>query len=167
MHANSQAHATNLCCVSRTVNVRSTLTTLHTGRRRQGRIIMLLAEGKEQEVYKRSLSTRKSIFNVCIPANLATLSCNIVFFFTPLRAAQSIVKDASKLALYQQNARMVPGIFRPECKRVHIVPGDYSKASLSKRKSKQQAYVILCYLLIAQHDRWYCLQRRVCLRRRP
>ncbi len=34
------------------------------GRKREGRIVMLMTEGKEQETYKRSQSTRKSIFNV-------------------------------------------------------------------------------------------------------
>ena len=84
------------------------------GRKRNGRIVMLMTEGKEQETYKRSQSTRRSIF-------------------------RAIVTHADRLQMYQHNPRLVPMRYTPQLKLVHIITNDYVNPHARKQRKGSAA----------------------------
>ncbi|XP_012284987.1 Fanconi anemia group M protein [Orussus abietinus] len=67
-----------------------------TGRKRQGHIVLLVTDGKEHQTLKAALSRRDSLNNKVLE------SSNIVS------------------SLYNENPRMVPPEFQPECYKMHI-----------------------------------------------
>ncbi|XP_060063063.1 Fanconi anemia group M protein-like [Ylistrum balloti] len=66
-----------------------------TGRKREGRIIMLVTEGKEEQIYNQSQYSKKSIH-------------------------KAILNGAKSLHFYQNNPRMVPEGWMPSCHKMHI-----------------------------------------------
>ncbi|XP_033734152.1 Fanconi anemia group M protein-like [Pecten maximus] len=66
-----------------------------TGRKREGHIIMLVTEGKEEQIYNQSQYSKKSIH-------------------------KAILNGAKSLHFYQNNPRMVPEAWIPSCHKMHI-----------------------------------------------
>ncbi|XP_076442631.1 Fanconi anemia group M protein-like [Babylonia areolata] len=66
-----------------------------TGRKRQGRIVMLMTEGKEEQIYNHSQYTKRSIH-------------------------RAILNGARTLVFYANNPRMIPAEVTPACHRMHI-----------------------------------------------
>ncbi|XP_048586442.1 uncharacterized protein LOC5503392 isoform X2 [Nematostella vectensis] len=81
-----------------------------TGRKRDGRIVVLVAEGKEEQVYKRSQSNKKSIH-------------------------KAIVKGTGSFDLYQDNPRMIPKHLTPTVFKMEMTVGSYVAKGKNKRKS--------------------------------
>ncbi|XP_052041728.1 Fanconi anemia group M protein isoform X2 [Apodemus sylvaticus] len=83
-----------------------------TGRRRQGRIVVILAEGREERTYNQSQSNKKNIY-------------------------KAISGNRQVLHLYQGSPRMVPDKINPELHKMFITPGIYEpeKARSLQRKS--------------------------------
>ena len=63
------------------------------GRKREGRVVLLVTKGAEEEDYKRSQSKKKTV-------------------------PKAILAGASKLELYHDNPRMVPDRLNPKVTRV-------------------------------------------------
>ncbi|OWF50822.1 Fanconi anemia group M protein [Mizuhopecten yessoensis] len=92
-----------------------------TGRKRQGRIVMLVTEGKEEQIYNQSQYAKKSIH-------------------------KAILNGAKSLHFYQNNPRMVPEGWMPACHKMHITvkqniqsknaPKNASKVNRDSRQSK-------------------------------
>ncbi|XP_052594569.1 Fanconi anemia group M protein isoform X2 [Peromyscus californicus insignis] len=71
-----------------------------TGRRRQGRIVVILAEGREERTYNQSQSIKKNIY-------------------------KAISGNRQLLHLYQGSPRMVPDKINPELHKMSLTPGVY------------------------------------------
>lgn len=69
-----------------------------TGRKKNGEVVMLVTEGREQQVLKDVLANKDQI-------NKKLLNSSVV-----------------KLSLYEQNPRMVPSKFQPKCEEKHMEP---------------------------------------------
>nr|KAG5712856.1 hypothetical protein BaRGS_007453 [Batillaria attramentaria] len=85
-----------------------------TGRKRQGRIVMLVTEGKEEQIYNHSQYTKRSIH-------------------------RSILNGAKSLIFYPSNPRMIPVNLTPACHRMHITVQqhqDKGKGAGKGRKSQ-------------------------------
>lgn len=84
-----------------------------TGRKREGRIIILLTEGKEEGSYKTSLSKKKNIYKI-------------------------ILNGQKHFQFYQNNPLMVPRGMRPKCHQMFItVPTDSLGDNDSKKKKEK------------------------------
>ncbi|KAH9507200.1 hypothetical protein Btru_056611 [Bulinus truncatus] len=85
-----------------------------TGRKRQGRIVMLVTEGKEEQIYNQSQYSKKAIH-------------------------KAILNAAKSLHFYPNNPRLVPASLKPQCHKMHITvsasPAASSKKNLNIRKS--------------------------------
>ncbi|KAK3741292.1 hypothetical protein QZH41_012592 [Actinostola sp. cb2023] len=81
-----------------------------TGRKRNGRIVVLVSEGKEEQVYKRSLSSKKSIH-------------------------KAIVQGSKSFELYDDNPRMIPRHLTPRVHKMEMTVGKFVGNSKRKRKS--------------------------------
>jgi len=91
-----------------------------TGRKREGRIVMLVSEGKEEQIYNSCQMNKKSIHKV-------------------------IQSTRKSLQYYQSSPRMVPRGLNPVCHRISItVPQYYAqhKAKLTSSKPAAQSLVI-------------------------
>ncbi|ELT99493.1 hypothetical protein CAPTEDRAFT_222339 [Capitella teleta] len=75
-----------------------------TGRKRRGRIVMLVTQGKEEQVYNQSLYNKKSIH-------------------------KAILNGARSLEFYQGNPRMVPSGLTPSCHRMNLQGAGQYQAS--------------------------------------
>ena len=83
-----------------------------TGRKRAGRIIVLLTEGKEEQSYKTSLAKKSSIYKI-------------------------ITNGSKNFKFYQNNPLMIPKGLKPKCHKIFIkVP---SEAVEETTKSKKDA----------------------------
>lgn len=71
-----------------------------TGRKRQGRIVVILAEGREERTYNQSQSNKKNIY-------------------------KAISGNRQVLRLYQGSPRMVPDKINPELHKMYITHGVY------------------------------------------
>ncbi|RUS84788.1 hypothetical protein EGW08_007472, partial [Elysia chlorotica] len=81
-----------------------------TGRKREGKIVMLVTEGKEEQIYNQSLSLKKSIH-------------------------KAILNGAKSLRFYPNNPRMVPASVQPQCHKIYItVPEENKKPQTNKNK---------------------------------
>ena len=79
-----------------------------TGRKREGRIIILLTEGKEEGSYSTSLSKKKNIY-------------------------KTIQNSAKNLKFYQNNPPMMPKDHKPKCHQMFItVNDDLNDVAVSK-----------------------------------
>ncbi|XP_067847954.1 Fanconi anemia group M protein [Heptranchias perlo] len=82
-----------------------------TGRKRQGRIVVLLAEGREERTYNQSQCNKRSIYK--------TILGNKSFH------------------LYTNSPRMVPNGLNPVAHKMHITTGEYESSNVSRHSSKQ------------------------------
>ncbi|GFS22054.1 ATP-dependent DNA helicase mph1 [Elysia marginata] len=81
-----------------------------TGRKREGKIVMLVTEGKEEQIYNQSVSSKKSIH-------------------------KAILNGAKSLRFYPNNPRMVPAGVQPQCHKIFItIPEENKKPQASKTK---------------------------------
>ncbi|XP_046743277.1 ATP-dependent DNA helicase MPH1 isoform X2 [Diprion similis] len=84
-----------------------------TGRRRDGRIVMLVTDGKEHQSLKSTIATKDSLNKkVFHSSNVAS-------------------------ALFTESPRMVPPEFEPECSKMHIELQPKTLTSKGKRKRKE------------------------------
>ena len=84
-----------------------------TGRKREGRIIILLTEGKEEQSYKTSLAKKKNIYKI-------------------------IANGSKNFRFYQHNPLMVPQNLKPTCHKLFIAaPTDELVAVKKNKKSKK------------------------------
>ena len=84
-----------------------------TGRKREGRIIILLTEGKEEQSYKTSLAKKKNIYKI-------------------------IANGSKNFRFYQHNPLMVPKNLKPTCHKLFIAtPTDELDAGKKNKKSKK------------------------------
>ncbi|XP_070164974.1 DEAD-box ATP-dependent DNA helicase Fancm [Polyergus mexicanus] len=84
-----------------------------TGRKRDGHIIVLVTDGKEHENLKSTLSKRDSL-------NSKILNTSNIFS-----------------SLYENNPRMIPNQFTPECYKMHIIAPPKTPNVKGKRKKKR------------------------------
>ncbi|XP_052770276.1 Fanconi anemia group M protein-like [Mya arenaria] len=73
-----------------------------TGRKREGRIFMLVTQGKEEQIYNQSQYSKRSIH-------------------------KAILNGARSLHFYQHSPRMVPDSHVPQCHKMHITVRDAFK----------------------------------------
>uniref|UniRef100_A0AAY5KZ09 FA complementation group M n=1 Tax=Esox lucius TaxID=8010 RepID=A0AAY5KZ09_ESOLU len=72
-----------------------------TGRKRRGRIVVILAEGREERTYNQSQSNKRSVY-------------------------RSIVGNSHSFKMYPLSPRMLPDEVRPALHRMHITCGRYA-----------------------------------------
>ncbi|KAG8517748.1 Fanconi anemia group M protein [Galemys pyrenaicus] len=84
-----------------------------TGRKRQGRIVVILAEGREDRTYNQSQSNKRSIY-------------------------RAISSNRQVLHFYQRSPRMVPDGISPQLHKMFITHGVY-ESDMSSRKLKQKS----------------------------
>ncbi|XP_039597307.1 Fanconi anemia group M protein isoform X2 [Polypterus senegalus] len=82
-----------------------------TGRKRKGRIVIILSEGREERTYNQSQSTRKSIYKTILGSNKA-------------------------FHMYPNSPRMVPDGVSPVCHKMYITVGQYQHSEKARRSSK-------------------------------
>lgn len=87
-----------------------------TGRRRSGRIVVIVSEGKENQVYQRSQSSKNSIH-------------------------RAIRDGCKKLDFYRHCLRMVPRHLKPQPYRMHMTVDEFEPGGNTKRKNKNPAGV--------------------------
>ncbi|XP_076246163.1 FA complementation group M [Calliopsis andreniformis] len=83
-----------------------------TGRKRDGHIIILVTDGKEHETLRSTMARRDSLNNRIL--NTSNISSS----------------------LYQNNPRMIPDIFKPECLKMHISIQPPSSTPMCKNKKE-------------------------------
>ncbi|XP_067894968.1 Fanconi anemia group M protein isoform X5 [Heterodontus francisci] len=84
-----------------------------TGRKRQGRIVVLLAEGREERNYNQSQCSKRNIY-------------------------KTILGNGNKsFHLYANSPRMVPNGLNPVAHKMHITTGEYESSNVSRHSSKQ------------------------------
>uniref|UniRef100_A0A3B5B9V1 Fanconi anemia group M protein-like n=1 Tax=Stegastes partitus TaxID=144197 RepID=A0A3B5B9V1_9TELE len=79
-----------------------------TGRKRQGRIVVILAEGREERTYNQSQSNKKSVY-------------------------KSIIGNKSGFHMYPNSPRMLPDGLNPRLHRMHITCGQFDHRDTSRR----------------------------------
>ncbi|XP_017007651.2 DEAD-box ATP-dependent DNA helicase Fancm [Drosophila takahashii] len=85
-----------------------------TGRKKNGEVVMLVTEGREQQVLKDVLATKDQI-------NKKLLNSSVV-----------------KLSLYEHNPRMVPSQFQPKCEEKHMEPTVEEKPKPKTKEVKKR-----------------------------
>ncbi|KAJ7989260.1 hypothetical protein DPEC_G00317640 [Dallia pectoralis] len=81
-----------------------------TGRKRQGRIVVILAEGREERTYNQSQSNKRSVY-------------------------RSIVGNSHSFHMYPHSPRMLPPGVLPTLHRMHITCGRYDHQESGGRRS--------------------------------
>ncbi|KAK9694808.1 3'-5' DNA helicase [Basidiobolus ranarum] len=81
-----------------------------TGRKRQGRICMLLSEGKEEQMYKQSQNSYKTI--------------------------QRAIASGSKITLFKKNPRLLPKGVHPVCIKKSLVIPEYEPRETKRSRQK-------------------------------
>lgn len=81
-----------------------------TGRKRDGRIVVIVAEGKEDQIYNKSQSNKKSIH-------------------------RAIKEGCRNLVFFQQCPRMVPRYISPQVHKMHMTIGDFVSSKAGKRNT--------------------------------
>ncbi|KAM3595007.1 uncharacterized protein V6R79_017061 [Siganus canaliculatus] len=79
-----------------------------TGRKRQGRIVVILAEGREERTYNQSQSNKRSVY-------------------------KSIIGNKSGFHLYPNSPRMLPEGVNPTIHKMHITCGQFDHGDSSRR----------------------------------
>ncbi|XP_075874046.1 Fanconi anemia group M protein [Nelusetta ayraudi] len=82
-----------------------------TGRKRQGRIVVVLAEGREERTYNQSQSNKRSVY-------------------------KSIIGNKSCFHLYPDSPRMLPPGVNPVLHKMHITCGLYDHGESSRRSAR-------------------------------
>ncbi|XP_017057211.1 uncharacterized protein LOC108098648 [Drosophila ficusphila] len=96
-----------------------------TGRKKNGEVVMLVTEGREQQVLKDVLANKDQI-------NRKLMNSSVV-----------------KLSLYDQNPRMVPQQFQPKCEEKHMEPAEEEKpkpksTAKTKEGKKRKLPIVKC-----------------------
>ncbi|XP_012579872.1 PREDICTED: Fanconi anemia group M protein isoform X2 [Condylura cristata] len=86
-----------------------------TGRKRQGRIVVILAEGREERTYNQSQSNKRSIY-------------------------RAISSNRQVLHFYQRSPRMVPDGFNPQLHKMFITHGVYESEKSWNLKQKSSVF---------------------------
>ncbi|XP_077415290.1 Fanconi anemia group M protein [Vanacampus margaritifer] len=82
-----------------------------TGRKRQGRIVVILAEGREERTYNQSQSNKRSLL-------------------------KSIAGNKSGFHMYPNSPRMLPDDITPTLHKMHINSGQFDHQEISRRSSR-------------------------------
>ncbi|XP_051942224.1 Fanconi anemia group M protein isoform X2 [Hippocampus zosterae] len=82
-----------------------------TGRKRQGRIVVILAEGREERTYNQSQSNKRNLM-------------------------KSIVDNKRGFHMYPNSPRMLPDCITPTLHKMHITSGQFDHRSSSRRSSR-------------------------------
>ncbi|XP_061699193.1 Fanconi anemia group M protein isoform X2 [Syngnathoides biaculeatus] len=82
-----------------------------TGRKRQGRIVVILAEGREERTYNQSQSNKRSLL-------------------------KSILGNKSGFHMYPNNPRMLPDCITPTLHKMHITCGQFDHKESNTRSSR-------------------------------
>ncbi len=87
-----------------------------TGRKREGRIVVLLTEGKEVNSYESSLRSKKNIYKI-------------------------VQNGAKNFQLYKNNPIMIPKEVKPSCHKIFInaPPSSDSEQEINKKKTKKKS----------------------------
>lgn len=88
-----------------------------TGRKRQGRIVVILAEGREERTYNQSQSNRRSVY-------------------------KSILSHHSGFIMYSHSPRMLPPGVSPTLHKMHITCGHFEPEDSSRRSVKRRTSLI-------------------------
>ncbi|XP_069772457.1 Fanconi anemia group M protein isoform X2 [Narcine bancroftii] len=84
-----------------------------TGRKREGKIVVLLAEGREERTYNQSQCSKRSIF-------------------------KTILGNGNKsFHLYANSPRMVPSDLNPAVHKMYITTGEYEPNNVSRKATKK------------------------------
>ena len=83
-----------------------------TGRKRNGKIVVIVAEGKEDQIYNKSQSNKKSIH-------------------------RAIREGCKQLAFFKKCPRMVPRHIVPQVHKLHMTIGEFVSSKPSKRGAKK------------------------------
>ena len=81
-----------------------------TGRKRSGKIVVIVSEGKEDQIYNKSQSSKTSIH-------------------------KAIKEGCKKLIFYQKSPRMVPRQVKPQVHKMHMTVGDFVSAEKKLRRT--------------------------------
>ncbi|KAM6912243.1 Fanconi anemia group M protein [Xenentodon cancila] len=84
-----------------------------TGRKRQGRIIVILAEGREEKTYNQSQSNKRSVY-------------------------KSIMGNKSGFHMYPNSPRMLPEGVNPTLHKMHITCGQFEHEERSRRSVRSR-----------------------------
>ena len=79
-----------------------------TGRKRDGRIVVIVSEGKEDQIYNKSQSNKKSIH-------------------------RAIKEGCRNLAFFKQSQRMVPRYISPKVHKMHMTIGEFVSSKPGKK----------------------------------
>ncbi|XP_068194449.1 Fanconi anemia group M protein [Antennarius striatus] len=79
-----------------------------TGRKRQGRVVIILAEGREERTYNQSQSNKRSVY-------------------------KSIIGNKSVFHLYPKSPRMLPEGVKPTLHKMHITCGEFNHGESSRQ----------------------------------
>ncbi|XP_028995412.1 Fanconi anemia group M protein isoform X2 [Betta splendens] len=82
-----------------------------TGRKRQGRIVVILAEGREERTYNQSQSNKRSIY-------------------------KAIISNKSGFHMFPNSPRMLPEGVNPTLHKMHITCGQFDHRESSRRSSR-------------------------------
>ncbi|XP_061651726.1 Fanconi anemia group M protein [Phyllopteryx taeniolatus] len=82
-----------------------------TGRKRQGRIVVILAEGREERTYNQSQSNKRSLL-------------------------KSIMGNKSGFHMYPNSPRMLPDCITPTLHKMHITCGQFDHRESNRRSSR-------------------------------
>uniref|UniRef100_W5MZW2 ATP-dependent RNA helicase FANCM n=1 Tax=Lepisosteus oculatus TaxID=7918 RepID=W5MZW2_LEPOC len=92
-----------------------------TGRRRQGRIVVILAEGREERTYNQSQSNKRSIY-------------------------KSIMGSKQSFRMYTQSPRLLPEGVRPSLHKMFITSGQFQHRQTSCRASRGRRTSFFSYV---------------------
>lgn len=94
-----------------------------TGRKRQGRVVVLVTEGREEQTLKECLINKETLSNrVLVSGNLQT-------------------------ALYKSNPRMIPEDLNPECQKLYMTIATQSQTKL-KNKGSLKVGGTICFVFM-------------------
>ncbi|KAK7905064.1 hypothetical protein WMY93_017671 [Mugilogobius chulae] len=85
-----------------------------TGRKRQGRIVVILAEGREERTYNQSQSNKRSVY-------------------------KSITSNYSGFSMYPDSPRMLPDGVNPILHKMHITCGQFDPRESSRRSKGRRS----------------------------
>ncbi|XP_078090285.1 Fanconi anemia group M protein [Mustelus asterias] len=91
-----------------------------TGRKRQGRIVVLLAEGREERNYNQSQCSKRNIY-------------------------KTILGNGNKsFHLYTNSPRMIPNGLNPVAHKMHVTTGEYESSNVSNNsKQRRKSSIVL------------------------
>lgn len=104
-----------------------------TGRKRQGRVVVLVTEGREEQTLKECLINKETLSSrVLVSTNLQT-------------------------ALYKANPRMIPEDLNPECQKLYMTIATDQNRTKSKKKGSLKVGGTICLVLLRKLYYIYCI----------